>query len=650
KESETQNSVKPEDTPTPCPKEEKPQTLWTAPVLAPLTYFPWRAGAVLFLDPEGLRRGPVLAAHDGRATKLCQGQERTYPPTTPEEERRLSTRFSPQTGWLGGLPEHRPLERGEPVLGPLERRPDVAGGGLRRRGVLEDVDLDQGVPERVGPGDQVGLLRGRLPLLPPDRRRGAVRLDADRERVDQVGHLVRPGALPGAVDVLLEHVPDLRRRGEQAGDLLRQVVAGGRVRASQAAQGEAPDLHDGARERPERAREVLGRGVQRVLRLRLEPQHRVLGQGLESVHAAPAVVVVQRRVAEVYRAEGVGEAPHEQLLELEAAAEGEAKVGREGEVVREAEELLLVVGQEVVAVLVRGLGPRRGGDAASHAPTDGAEEVGNAVAHDLVELPDEDGRGLLLLAGRPLQRAQQVAHVGVAPRESLPDDLEAPGHDVRALDRDGDGEGHVRVADVVPLAAAYGRAGRDVHAALDDAAAALGAVLLHDGGDDHGRLVVVDDGVHDVAARDGDEAVAPGLRHGCLFPDTARQGTEQKNKRPPPLTLLYPPELRDWHPELLPDPRVRPDAGDDRPGGPDAPGGEADAPPLGEALDEHVPPEAAPSLPAEDGVHGYPNVVALDGPVHEGRAQGDVAGSHAESLVSAPFSSRVEINGPNQNS
>ena len=29
--------------------------------------------------------------------------------------------------------------------------------------------------------------------------------------------------------------------------------------------------------------------------------------------------------------------------------------------------------------------------------------------------------------------------------------------------------------------------------------------------------------------------------------------------------------------------------------------------------------------------------VALDGPVHEGRVEGDVAGSHAESLVSAPL-------------
>ena len=64
---------------------------------------------------------------------------------------------------------------------------------------------------------------------------------------------------------------------------------------------------------------------------------------------------------------------------------------------------------------------------------------------------------------------------------------------------------------IVFVAAADGRSGSGVHAALNDASSAFGAVLFHDGGDDHGGLMVVNDGVHDVTSRDGDEAVASSL-------------------------------------------------------------------------------------------------------------------------------------------
>jgi len=75
-----------------------------------------------------------------------------------------------------------------------------------------------------------------------------------------------------------------------------------------------------------------------------------------------ALVVVQGGVAEEDGTIGVGEAAHEQLLELEPAAEQEAKVAGEGEVGREPQQLRLVVGHELVPVLVGGGGARGRGE------------------------------------------------------------------------------------------------------------------------------------------------------------------------------------------------------------------------------------------------------------------------------------------------
>mmetsp|Transcript_3322 Transcript_3322/g.8459 ORF Transcript_3322/g.8459 Transcript_3322/m.8459 type:complete len:291 (-) Transcript_3322:115-987(-) len=200
----------------------------------------------------------------------------------------------------------------------------------------------------------------------------------------------------------------------------------------------------------------------------------------------------------------------------------------------------------------------------------------------------------------------------MAPRESLPDDLERPRHDIGTLDRNGDGKAHVGVSHVVLVSAADGRAGRNVHPAFDYAPAALCAVLLHDGADDHGGLVVVHDGVHDVASRDGNEAIASCLGHG----------------------FLNAPKFGDGNLKLLPDPRIRPHPRHHAPRRADAPRRQANAPSLREAFDEHVPSEAASFLSAQDGRHGYPDVLALDGTVHEGGAEGYVTRSHSQALVS----------------
>mmetsp|Transcript_19288 Transcript_19288/g.56291 ORF Transcript_19288/g.56291 Transcript_19288/m.56291 type:complete len:330 (+) Transcript_19288:836-1825(+) len=323
---------------------------------------------------------------------------------------------------------------------------------------------------------------------------------------------------------------------------------------------------------------------------------------------------MQRGVPQVNGPESVGEPSHEQLLELEPSAQSEAKVGRQCEVGAETQELLLVILQELVTVLVGVPGSSLGGNGRPESTRHRVEEVGHAMPDDLVELFGEGIHGLLLLGLGSLKALHEFEHVGMTPRQSLSDDLKGARHDVGPLHRDGDGEAHVGRSQIIPIAEADGRAGRDVHPPLDDAPSELGALLLHDGRDDHGSLVIVHNGVHEVDARDGREAVRSGEGHG----------------------LLYAPEFGDGDAELLPDARVRARGGRDVPCGPDGPGGEGYATPFGEALDEHVPSEATPVLPPEDEGHGNPDVLALDGPVHEGGGEGHVAGTHAEAGVVAP--------------
>ena len=71
------------------------------------------------------------------------------------------------------------------------------------------------------------------------------------------------------------------------------------------------------------------------------------------------------------------------------------------------------------------------------------------------------------------------------------------------------------------------------------------------------------------------------------------------------------------------------------PGGTDGSSGQTDATTLGQALHKHVPTKAASLLAAQDGRHGDPNLLSLNGTVHKGRIEGHVAGSHAQTLVIA---------------
>ena len=101
------------------------------------------------------------------------------------------------------------------------------------------------------------------------------------------------------------------------------------------------------------------------------------------------------------------------------------------------------------------------------------------------------------------------------------------------------------------------------------------------------------------------------------------------------LTFLNTAKLSNGDAELLPDSGVGADAARDGPGGTNGASGQTHAAALGQALHEHVPAKAASFLATQNGRHGDPDLLSLDGAVHEGRVEGHVAGSHPQSLVVA---------------
>ena len=103
----------------------------------------------------------------------------------------------------------------------------------------------------------------------------------------------------------------------------------------------------------------------------------------------------------------------------------------------------------------------------------------------------------------------------------------------------------------------------------------------------------------------------------------------------PKRTFLDTTKLGNGDAELLPDSGVGTDAARDGPGGTDGASGQTDATTLGQALHKHVPTKAASLLATQDGRHGDPNLLSLNGTVHKGRIEGHVTGSHAQSLVIA---------------
>mmetsp|Transcript_15971 Transcript_15971/g.48782 ORF Transcript_15971/g.48782 Transcript_15971/m.48782 type:complete len:345 (-) Transcript_15971:592-1626(-) len=238
----------------------------------------------------------------------------------------------------------------------------------------------------------------------------------------------------------------------------------------------------------------------------------------------------------------------------------------------------------------------------------GAARVHHGVADDGREVAVEAGLVVALLDG-----GDDVEQVRVGAREALAVLDERARERVGALHGDGDGHGRVGVGHEVGRAVADAGTAEHVHGVVHADAHAVRHLLLHDGADDGGLLVLVDHAVHEVLRGRHDEGVRAEARE----------------------VLLHALELRDGHLELLADARVGAHRAHGALGRGHAHGGQRDGAALGEAVHEHVPAEAGALLAADDALHGDEHLLALHGAIHERRRERVVARTDAQAGVVA---------------
>mmetsp|Transcript_6086 Transcript_6086/g.8721 ORF Transcript_6086/g.8721 Transcript_6086/m.8721 type:complete len:289 (-) Transcript_6086:639-1505(-) len=198
-------------------------------------------------------------------------------------------------------------------------------------------------------------------------------------------------------------------------------------------------------------------------------------------------------------------------------------------------------------------------------------------------------------------------------RQSLSNDLERTSHNVGTFDSDGNGDGHVAVAHVVLVTSANGRSGSDVHAMLDNATTTFGNVLFHDGGNDHGSLMIVDNAVHQVTTGNRDQTVASSLAESFL--DSTKLG--------------------DGHTELLAHSGISTDRRSNTSSGSKRTSRQTHSTSFGQTLNKHVPPIAASLLSSKNHVHGNPNVLTFNCTIHKSSVERHVAGTHVETRMVA---------------
>mmetsp|Transcript_11761 Transcript_11761/g.35271 ORF Transcript_11761/g.35271 Transcript_11761/m.35271 type:complete len:343 (-) Transcript_11761:1459-2487(-) len=334
----------------------------------------WRSARAFRRGREGESRSGCIIEREGRRRKRHSWRRR--------DQRSLGGGCGGGLGGLLGV-----ADAGcEPVVGLGDGRADVAGLLLEVSEALVGRDLDDDVAERVGLAEGLGFGGGGVALFLAELGRDGVGVDAHRESFQEgLADAVR------RVDRRHEELVGVRgvRGRQEVRDLLGEPVGGGLV-----AGGEAQGRGGGANERPgeeveaqRHFRHVVGRVQQRLVGFLFEAQHGVLRNDLEALVRGRGVarVVDEDGVAQKGRAEGVGQAAHEHLFELEAAAQQQSDVRREREVRREPLQPALVLLDEITSREVR-----------HEAERERPAEVGKRVRHHLPDAGHEAGGRLLV--------------------------------------------------------------------------------------------------------------------------------------------------------------------------------------------------------------------------------------------------------------
>mmetsp|Transcript_14905 Transcript_14905/g.21684 ORF Transcript_14905/g.21684 Transcript_14905/m.21684 type:complete len:397 (+) Transcript_14905:273-1463(+) len=362
-----------------------------------------------------------------------------------------------------------------PLLGLGDGGADVLRVRFEHAVPFEDINLHEGITEGRGAVQHLLLGGGGLSLLLAEGGGDGVGFHDDREGLEEGGDAVP--FFSGDVHVGGEELAEARRLGQEVGQFLSEVVSSWPVVAGEVTKRSASEIHEEAHGAAEGGREVCGRVPEGALGLVLQGKHGMLRSSLQPFDAFALLVVPEHGMAEVDGSDRIREAAEEELFELQAASEEQSQVRSVGKVGGETEHLLLVVGDHAAAILVRSRGAECGRKGAGDASHDGHSEGGGSVANHVEELVAEDDGGVRSVRAQGLHEGN---HVGVAPGDALPHDLEGARHDVGAFDGDGDRHGHVHISSEVAGSSADPCASQNVHAVRHDAAPTLGTALLHD--------------------------------------------------------------------------------------------------------------------------------------------------------------------------
>mmetsp|Transcript_10642 Transcript_10642/g.18901 ORF Transcript_10642/g.18901 Transcript_10642/m.18901 type:complete len:517 (+) Transcript_10642:1552-3102(+) len=325
--------------------------------------------------------------------------------------------------------------------------------------------------------------------------------------------------------------------------------------------------------------EVPRHAVQGFLGLMEQAGEGVVHEGVQPLHVGAPLAVPQSGVPQEDGRQGVGHAPGDHLLTLQIASEDEGHVAGGGEVGGQAVEVPLVVLHLV-----------RGAAGSAHRPDQTGGHIRQGVLHHEEHVLREAADVVALLEG-----LHDVQEVGVGAHHALPKDHEGAGQGVGPLHGDPHRDHEVPRLQGAAGAPADGGAGQHIGGVLKGHAGPVGGLLLEDGGEHAGGLVVVHHRRDQVRAGLADEGLP----------------------RDPAQVLLHPPHVPDGDAELLADAGVGPRGDGGGGGGGAGPGGQGDAPPLAELLHEEVPALPRLGLAPQHAVHGDEHVRALHSAVHE---------------------------------
>mmetsp|Transcript_9825 Transcript_9825/g.17905 ORF Transcript_9825/g.17905 Transcript_9825/m.17905 type:complete len:289 (+) Transcript_9825:1015-1881(+) len=199
----------------------------------------------------------------------------------------------------------------------------------------------------------------------------------------------------------------------------------------------------------------------------------------------------------------------------------------------------------------------------------------------------------------------------MASRQTLPNNLKRTCHDIGTFHGNGNGQTHICVSNVILISTANGRSSGNVHSFFDNTTTTFGTVLLHDGRDNHGSFVVIDNGIHEISTCNANESIAAGIDK--CFLNTSK--------------------FCNGNTKLLSNTRIGTHSSDHTTPGTHRSRRQAHTTSFGKTFNKHVPSIATTFLSPQNFAHWDPNIFSFDCSIHKGSIERHVTRSHTQTRV-----------------